>query len=378
MPHLLGRLLEREELVGAEVALVVALPGPAGSARTRPGSRARSSGAGYPARWTTEYSATRASRSRASHSAAGTSGGSARRPPSSGRARARKRRSRSWAARLGDGQHPAPISHRRAYGGGRSERAIGRWLAPAPAPTFGSGSFSPRRSSTPSRAIRATAAWPPTASGRSEGSLERLGVDHVDLYVIHEADRNTPVGDTLEALDGPSSAPARSGAVGTMQHGRCPARRGPAGERGAAPYASTGCRTPSASWSERARTACSTSARDIVSATPFSPPAGGGWLDRQVPAGHGLSGGVAHDPAPGAVPRSRGGEDLRRARRPGSGCDGARRRHDHALARLGPLPAGRDRGDPRPRRPAHLEPGLRALDLELTDAEREELGALFA
>ena len=31
-----------------------------------------------------------------------------------------------------------------------------------------------------------------------------------------------------------------------------------------------------------------------------------------------------------------------------------------------------------PRRPAHLEPGLRALDLELTDAEREELGALFA
>ena len=31
-----------------------------------------------------------------------------------------------------------------------------------------------------------------------------------------------------------------------------------------------------------------------------------------------------------------------------------------------------------PRRPAHLEPGLRALGLELTDAEREELGALFA
>ena len=31
-----------------------------------------------------------------------------------------------------------------------------------------------------------------------------------------------------------------------------------------------------------------------------------------------------------------------------------------------------------PRRAAHLEPGLRALDLVLTDAEREELGALFA
>jgi aryl-alcohol dehydrogenase-like predicted oxidoreductase len=31
-----------------------------------------------------------------------------------------------------------------------------------------------------------------------------------------------------------------------------------------------------------------------------------------------------------------------------------------------------------PRRPAHLEPGLRALDVELTRAERDELGALFA
>jgi aryl-alcohol dehydrogenase-like predicted oxidoreductase len=31
-----------------------------------------------------------------------------------------------------------------------------------------------------------------------------------------------------------------------------------------------------------------------------------------------------------------------------------------------------------PRRPAHLEPGLRALDVELTEVERDELGALFA
>lgn len=31
-----------------------------------------------------------------------------------------------------------------------------------------------------------------------------------------------------------------------------------------------------------------------------------------------------------------------------------------------------------PRRPAHLDPGLRALEVQLTEAERDELGALFA
>ncbi|GAA4075057.1 aldo/keto reductase [Nonomuraea soli] len=34
-----------------------------------------------------------------------------------------------------------------------------------------------------------------------EGSLKRLGVDHVDLYWTHIEDRETPLEDTLEALD---------------------------------------------------------------------------------------------------------------------------------------------------------------------------------
>jgi aryl-alcohol dehydrogenase-like predicted oxidoreductase len=34
-----------------------------------------------------------------------------------------------------------------------------------------------------------------------DGSLERLGVERVDLYLIHEPDPETPVVDTLEALD---------------------------------------------------------------------------------------------------------------------------------------------------------------------------------
>ena len=34
-----------------------------------------------------------------------------------------------------------------------------------------------------------------------EASLHRLGVDHVDLYLLHRADRATPIEETLRALD---------------------------------------------------------------------------------------------------------------------------------------------------------------------------------
>src|SRR5581483_5780029 len=34
-----------------------------------------------------------------------------------------------------------------------------------------------------------------------ESSLERLGVDRVDLYLAHEPDTETPVGDTIRAFE---------------------------------------------------------------------------------------------------------------------------------------------------------------------------------
>jgi aryl-alcohol dehydrogenase-like predicted oxidoreductase len=36
----------------------------------------------------------------------------------------------------------------------------------------------------------------------AEGSLRRLGTDHIDLYWLHAPDAKTPIGDTLQALDG--------------------------------------------------------------------------------------------------------------------------------------------------------------------------------
>src|SRR6266567_938547 len=75
-----------------------------------------------------------------------------------------------------------------AYGGGRSEQAIGRWIA--------------------SRGVRpqlTTKTCNPMSPGADRGlaperiarqlraSLDRLGVDHVDLYLAHDFDPDVPL-----------------------------------------------------------------------------------------------------------------------------------------------------------------------------------------
>lgn len=86
-----------------------------------------------------------------------------------------------------------------AYGGGRSERWVGEWLADRVRPeilvttkVFHSVEGDPGdRGLAPDRVRR-----------QLEGSLARLGRPSVDMYVTHEPDPATPIADTLEALDG--------------------------------------------------------------------------------------------------------------------------------------------------------------------------------
>jgi len=66
-----------------------------------------------------------------------------------------------------------------AYGGGRSERAIGRWIR--------SRGVRPR--SEPDRIAR-----------QLRSSLDRLGVDHVDLYLAHDYDDAVPLAESLGAF----------------------------------------------------------------------------------------------------------------------------------------------------------------------------------
>jgi aryl-alcohol dehydrogenase-like predicted oxidoreductase len=83
-----------------------------------------------------------------------------------------------------------------AYAGGRSELAIGKWIrSRGERPTLTTKTFHPM---TPG-ADRGLA--PARIRRQVESSLERLGVDRIDLYLTHEPDPETPLGETLDALD---------------------------------------------------------------------------------------------------------------------------------------------------------------------------------
>jgi aryl-alcohol dehydrogenase-like predicted oxidoreductase len=84
-----------------------------------------------------------------------------------------------------------------SYGGGRSERWVGEWRASRQVPVvlstkvYWSVSGDPAdRGLSYERILR-----------EIDGSLSRLGVDAVDMYLTHEPDPETPIEQTLRALD---------------------------------------------------------------------------------------------------------------------------------------------------------------------------------
>jgi aryl-alcohol dehydrogenase-like predicted oxidoreductase len=83
-----------------------------------------------------------------------------------------------------------------AYGGGRSELAIGRWVSTRRLrPTITTKTFNPM-------ADGADHGLEPERIGRQlDSSLDRLGVDHVELYLAHDFDPDTPVRHTINAFE---------------------------------------------------------------------------------------------------------------------------------------------------------------------------------
>ncbi len=83
-----------------------------------------------------------------------------------------------------------------AYGGGRSERAIGEWMqSRGVRPTLTTKTFNPMEAGAdhglrPERIRRQFAA-----------SLERLGVADVELYLAHDFDPDVPLADTVATFD---------------------------------------------------------------------------------------------------------------------------------------------------------------------------------
>ena len=264
-----------------------------------------------------------------------------------------------------------------AYGGGRSERAIGRWLARRGAEVrerlvlstkvFHSVEGDPRdRGLAPDRIRR-----------QIDGSLARLGVERVDLYLIHEPDAATPVGDTLEALDELVAAgKVRTVGASNVTGGELEEALRESSARGVARF----------EWVQNAYSLLERGdeedvlpvcEREGLGYTPFGPLAGG-WLTGKYRRG---------EPYPAG---------SRMTLRPEPYEEIAAERTFDGLEALGA--AARDRGTSSaalelawvlanplvtavvvgPRRPGHLEPARDALTLRLSDAEREEIGALFA
>jgi aryl-alcohol dehydrogenase-like predicted oxidoreductase len=261
-----------------------------------------------------------------------------------------------------------------AYGGGRSERWIGEWLARSGRDglLLSTKVFHPVEGDPADRGLGAE-----RIPRQLEASLERLGVERVDMYLTHEPDPDTPLEETLGALD----ELVRTGKVRAIGASNVD---GPLLEEALAISAERGIARfewvqNSYSLLDRAAEAdvfplCE---RHDLGFTPFSPLAGG-WLTGKYRRGEPLPAGsrMTMRPEPYLHLDDEGvyrGLDALAERAAERGVD----MPTLALAWVfsHPLVTAIVVG---PRRPEHLEPARRALELELTAAARDELYGLFS
>ena len=95
-----------------------------------------------------------------------------------------------------------------AYGGGRSEQAIGRWIrSRGVRPRLTTKTFNPMQAGADHGLA------PDRIARQLRSSLDRLGVDRVDLYLAHDYDPAVPLAETLGAF-GAAQADGLIGAYG--------------------------------------------------------------------------------------------------------------------------------------------------------------------
>jgi aryl-alcohol dehydrogenase-like predicted oxidoreductase len=259
-----------------------------------------------------------------------------------------------------------------SYGGGRSERWIGRWLADRGSPVllstkvFWSVEGDPGdRGLSRERILR-----------EIEGSLSRLGMDRVDMYLAHEPDPDTPIEETLRTFD----ELVRSGKVGVIG-----ASNLDGGQLEEALEASSRHALARFDWVQNEYSllrrqpesdVLPAAARDGLAFTPFGP-LGGGWLSGKYRRGEAYPPGsrMTQRPEPYADLVSertfRGLEEFQAAAAE-RGVEPATLAIAWVLShpQVTSVVVG-------PRRPAHLEPALAALELRLSPQERDELAELF-
>jgi aryl-alcohol dehydrogenase-like predicted oxidoreductase len=245
-----------------------------------------------------------------------------------------------------------------SYGGGHSEQAIGAWV----------------RERRPDGLQLCSKVFHPTRAGDDSGlaparvrriveqSRERLGVERIDVYLLHAPDPSTSLGDTLSALE----ELVREGAIGAIGVSNVDADY----------LAEAVSLAPIARVQNEYSLLARDDERDVlplcaehgIEYQAFSPLAGG-WLTGKYSRG---------EPFPAGSRMTLRPDPYEALLRPEvySAIEELARRGDPATLALAwilanPLVGGVVVG---PRRPAHLEPALTALDAQI---DRDELTELF-
>jgi aryl-alcohol dehydrogenase-like predicted oxidoreductase len=263
-----------------------------------------------------------------------------------------------------------------AYGGGRSETTIGRWLQTKDATVrdrilVSSKAFNPVGPGPNDRGLSRR-----HLKRQVERSLKRLSVERLDMFLIHEPDPETPLEETLGALDDL----VHEGKIHYIGASNIEAWR-----LVKALWVSDAEGLTRFEWAQNGYSLLDRGAeRDVLPVcaaeglgfTPFSPLAGG-WL-----TGKYLSS--------GSYP-----EGSRMTLRPEPYAHLENERIFHALEAFRERAHGRSvsmaglaiawvLGNPRttaaivgPRRPEHLDPALEALSIQMSEAERAELASVF-
>jgi aryl-alcohol dehydrogenase-like predicted oxidoreductase len=246
-----------------------------------------------------------------------------------------------------------------AYGGGRSEAWIGEWMASRGVrPRLTTKTFNPMGPDDPGGLA------PARVRQRLAESLERLGVERVDLYLLHEAD----------PLVRPDEA------VATLEELR---DEGRVAEIGVSNFTRELLREIERpiDWVQNSFSLLERGDEDTVMTLDvryqaFSPLAGG-WLAARYKRGEWFPPGSRMSLRPRPYAHYERDEvfdalDALAAAAAARGLDSA------ALALAWTLShPGVDSVVLGPRRPQHLEPALRALELDLPPHEHAELGRLF-
>jgi aryl-alcohol dehydrogenase-like predicted oxidoreductase len=110
------------------------------------------------------------------------------------------------------------------YGPHTNERLVGKAIAGRRDEVFLATKFGLRRDPDNPRS-RAIDGRPEYVREAIEGSLQRLGVDHVDLYYLHRVDPRTPIEETVGAMSElVAQGKCASSGCRRRRPGRCAAR----------------------------------------------------------------------------------------------------------------------------------------------------------